>query len=313
MQKDERLIRRSQWIKEAAIRHGFEACGIARAEFLSDHAPALERWLKQGMQGKMAYMEHNIDKRLDPRKLVNGAKTVVSLLFNYYPPETARFKQNHFKISKYAYGEDYHLLLKERLNNLLAELRDEMGEIGGRAFVDSAPILERAWAERSGLGWIAKSSNLIHKRLGSFFFLAELIIDLECAYDHPITTDHCGTCTACIDACPTQAIVSSKVVDANKCISYFTIELKEAIPSSFKDQFDHWVFGCDTCQDVCPWNRFASSHNEPRLLPSQELIDMNKEAMLELTEETFGKIFAKSAVKRSKFIGFKRNIEFLKG
>ncbi|MGA0031097.1 MAG: tRNA epoxyqueuosine(34) reductase QueG [Flavobacteriaceae bacterium] len=313
MQKDERLSRRSKWIKEAAMRHGFMACGIARAEFLNDHAPALENWLKQGMNGKMSYMERNFDKRLDPKKLVDGAKTVVSLLFNYYPPESLTFKQDHFKISKYAYGEDYHQLIRERLNHLLAELREEMGEVGGRAFVDSAPILEKAWAERSGLGWIAKNSNLINKRKGSFFFLAELIIDLECAYDHPMATDHCGTCTACIDACPTQAIVSAKVVDATKCISYFTIELKESIPTSFKGQFEDWAFGCDTCQDVCPWNRFSSSHNEPRLLPSTELLDLDREAMIELTEETFGRVFAKSAVKRTKFSGLRRNIDFLKG
>lgn len=313
MQKDEQLYRRSRWIKEAAMRHGFDACGIARAEFLEDHALPLERWLKKGMHAKMGYMERHFDKRLDPRKLVEGSKTVVSLAFNYYPPESISFKQDHFKISKYAYGEDYHVVIKERLNTLLADLRDEFGAIQGRAFVDSAPILEKAWAERSGLGWIAKNSNLINKRKGSFFFLAELIIDLECAYDPPVVTDHCGTCTACIDACPTQAIVSSKVVDASKCISYFTIELKEAIPTSFHGQFDDWVFGCDTCQDVCPWNRFATAHDEPRLLPSKALQELSEDAMIELTEETFKKVFAHSAVKRTKFTGLKRNIEFLRG
>jgi len=312
MQKDEQLAKRSRLIKQAAERHGFMACGIAKAEFLHDHAPRLEQWLKDQRQATMSYMERNFDKRLDPRKLVESSKSVVSLLFNYYPPESARLGQSHFKISKYAYGEDYHRVIKDKLKEMLSELRDEIGQIEGRAFVDSAPILEKAWAERSGLGWIAKNSNLINKRQGSFFFLAELIIDLECAYDTPITADHCGICTACIEACPTEAILSPMVVDAGKCISYFTIELKEAIPSSFKGSFDDWAFGCDTCQDVCPWNRFSSPHNEPRLLPTPAFQELDAAAMIELTEETFKQVFSKSALKRTKFNGLKRNIDFLR-
>lgn len=267
MQKDEKLHRRSVFLKEAAQRHGFLSSGIAKAGFLEEDAPRLESWLNKGYHGQMTYMERNFDMRLDPTKLVPGAKSVISLLFNYYPSETVAFKQDQFKISKYAYGKDYHEVIKNKLRALFYDLQQEFGGIEGRVFVDSAPILEKSWAQKSGLGWVAKNANLISKQKGSFFFLAEIILDLEFEYDHPVTTDHCGSCTACIDACPTQAIVAPNIVDGSRCISYFTIELKEAIPASFKGLFDDWTFGCDTCQDVCPWNRFSKSHSEPLFDP----------------------------------------------
>jgi len=312
MQKDEKLHRRSAFLKEAARRHGFLSSGIAKAGFLEEDAPRLESWLNKGYHGQMTYMERNFDLRLDPTKLVPGAKSVVSLLFNYYPSETVAFKQDQFKISKYAYGKDYHEVIKKKLRALFYDLQQEFGEIEGRVFVDSAPILEKSWAQRSGLGWVAKNSNLISKQKGSFFFLAEIILDLEFEYDHPVTTDHCGSCTACIDSCPTQAIVAPNVVDGSRCISYFTIELKEAIPASFKGLFDDWAFGCDTCQDVCPWNRFSKSHSEPLFDPESELLSLSANDWIEMTEETFSRVFKKSAVKRTKYAGLKRNIDFLK-
>ena len=312
MQKDEKLHRRSAFLKEATRRHGFLSSGIAKAGFLEEDAPRLESWLNKGYHGQMTYMERNFDLRLDPTKLVPGAKSVVSLLFNYYPSETVAFKQDEFKISKYAYGKDYHEVIKKKLRALFYDLQQEFGEIEGRVFVDSAPILEKSWAQRSGLGWVAKNSNLISKQKGSFFFLAEIILDLEFEYDHPVTTDHCGSCTACIDACPTQAIVAPNVVDGSRCISYFTIELKEAIPASFKGLFDDWAFGCDTCQDVCPWNRFSKSHSEPLFDPESELLSLSANEWVEMTEETFSRVFKKSAVKRTKYAGLKRNIDFLK-
>ena len=311
MQKDNLLQRRTQFLKQTAADLGFLAVGVAKADFLEEEAPRLESWLAKGYHGTMSYMERNFDLRLDPRKLVPGARSVISLLINYYPKETIAFRQSNFKVSKYAYGSDYHVVIKTKLNELVEQLRLEIGDIDGRAFVDSAPVLEKAWAQRAGLGWISKNSNLISKQKGSFFFLAELIVDVEFAYDHPIQTDHCGSCTACIDACPTQAIVGPAVVDASRCISYFTIELKESIPDSFKGQFDDWVFGCDTCQDVCPWNRFSSSHKEPLFDPSDELLSLSVRDWTELTEETFTKVFKGSAVKRTKFSGLKRNIDFL--
>jgi epoxyqueuosine reductase len=295
-------------IKTHAQRLGFLSCGISKAEFLAEEAPRLEQWLKAGMHGQMAYMENHFDKRLDPTLLVPGAKSVVSLLYNYYPQQ--KQDKDSFKISKYAYGEDYHFVVKDKLKELMHVLSEEIGEIGGRVFVDSAPVLDKVWAAKSGLGWIGKHSNLLSKKTGSFFFVAELIIDLDLEFDHPVT-DHCGTCTACIDACPTQAIIKPYVVDGSKCISYATIELKEAIPTSFSGQMDDWMFGCDVCQDVCPWNRFSKPHSESRFNPKPELLQLDKNAWRELTEEVFGELFKKSAVKRTKYTGLMRNIAFL--
>ncbi|MBU2922460.1 tRNA epoxyqueuosine(34) reductase QueG [Winogradskyella psychrotolerans] len=296
-------------IKAEAKRLGFLSCGISKAEFLEAEAPRLETWLNKNMNGEMRYMENHFDKRLDPTLLVEGSKSVVSLLLNYYPSETQT--DDSYKLSKYAYGNDYHHVIKHKLKSLLYFIQDEIGEVGGRAFVDSAPVLDKAWAAKSGLGWIGKHSNLLTQQVGSFYFIAELIIDLELEYDYA-TTDHCGTCTKCIDACPTEAITEPYVVDGSKCISYFTIELKENIPTEFKGQFDDWMFGCDICQDVCPWNRFSKPHNEPLFNPHPELLDMTKKDWEEITEDTFKKVFQKSAVKRTKFAGLERNIEFLK-
>ncbi|MDO5988331.1 tRNA epoxyqueuosine(34) reductase QueG [Flavivirga amylovorans] len=297
-------------IKTEAKRLGFLSCGISKAQFLEEEAPRLEKWLNKNMNGQMQYMENHFDKRLDPTKLVEGSKSVVSLLLNYYPSELQEDKTAP-KISKYAYGSDYHFIIKDKLKSLLNFIQEEIGEVDGRAFVDSAPVLDKAWAAKSGLGWIGKHSNLITQQIGSFYFIAELIIDLDLEYDSP-TTDHCGTCTACIDACPTQAITEPYVVDGSKCISYFTIELKENIPTEFKGQFDDWMFGCDVCQDVCPWNRFSKPHSEPLFNPHPELLSMTKKDWEEITEDTFKKVFQKSAVKRTKFSGLKRNINFLK-
>jgi epoxyqueuosine reductase len=299
----------SQFIKDEAKRLGFLSCGISKAEFLEVEAPRLEKWLKNNAHGEMRYMENHFDKRLDPTKLVEGSKSVISLLLNYYPQEEQT--ENSFKLSKYAYGTDYHFVIKDKLKQLLHFIQDEIGDVHGRAFVDSAPVLDKAWAAKSGLGWVGKHSNLLTQQVGSFYFIAELIIDLELDYDTP-TTDHCGTCTACIDACPTQAITEPYVVDGSKCISYFTIELKENIPTDFKGQFDDWMFGCDVCQDVCPWNKFSKSHSEPLFNPHPELLEMTKKDWEEITEDTFNKVFQKSAVKRTKYSGLIRNIQFLK-
>ncbi|WP_298550046.1 tRNA epoxyqueuosine(34) reductase QueG [uncultured Algibacter sp.] len=299
----------TQLIKTEAKRLGFLSCGISKAEFLEEEAPRLEKWLNNNMHGQMQYMENHFDKRLDPTKLVEGSKSVVSLLLNYFPSEEQ--SKDSFRISKYAYGNDYHFVIKDKLKSLLHFIQDEIGEVGGRAFVDSAPVLDKAWAAKSGLGWIGKHSNLLSQQVGSFYFIAELIIDLDLEYDM-VTTDHCGTCTACIDACPTEAITEPYVVDGSKCISYFTIELKENIPSEFKGKMDDWMFGCDVCQDVCPWNRFSKSHKEPLFNPHPELLSMSKKDWEEITEVTFQKVFKKSAVKRTKFSGLKRNINFLK-
>jgi len=297
------------FIKAEAKRLGFLSCGISKAGFLEEEAPRLEAWLNANHNGQMWYMENNFDKRLNPTLLVDGAKSVVSLLLNYYPEQTQ--DDNTFKISKYAYGQDYHFVIKEKLKELLFSIQEEIGEVGGRAFVDSAPVLDKAWASKSGLGWIGKNSNLLSKQVGSFFFIAELIIDLDLEYDHAVT-NHCGSCTACIDACPTQAIIQPYVVDGSKCISYFTIELKDNLPNEMKGKFDEWAFGCDICQDVCPWNRFSKPHSEPLFNPHPDLLSLTKKDWEEITEDTFRAVFKNSALKRTKFEGLKRNIDFLK-
>jgi epoxyqueuosine reductase len=301
--------RNTQLIRAEAVRLGFDYVGISRAEFLEEEAPRLENWLNNNMHGQMSYMQNYFDKRLDPRLLVPGAKSVISMLLNYYPSQEQQ-DPSAPKISKYAYGADYHFVIKEKLNALLEFMKEQIGQVDGRAFVDSAPVMDKAWAKKSGLGWIGKHSNLINKQSGSFFFIAELIVDLDLEYDGPIK-DYCGTCTKCIDACPTNAIVAPNVVDGSKCISYFTIELKESIPSEVKGKFNNWMFGCDICQDVCPWNRFSKPHSEPHFEPN-ELLGFSKKDWEEITEETFKRVFKDSAVKRTKFNGLKRNIEFLK-
>jgi epoxyqueuosine reductase len=300
----------TNWIKKEAMRLGFDACGISKAAFLEEEAPRLESWLQNNYHGEMRYMENHFDKRLDPTLLVPGAKSVISLLYNYSPEELQN--KNSYQISKYAYGEDYHLVIKKKLNEMVDSMRQVMGNFNARVFTDSAPIMERAWAQKSGLGWLGKHSLLISKSKGSFFFLAEIILDLALNYDAPFKTDHCGTCTKCIDACPTQAILPNNTVDGSKCISYFTIELKEEIPAQYKDSFDNWAFGCDICQDVCPWNRFSLPHKEERFKPDERLLQFNKNDWEEITEDVFKEIFKRSAVKRTKFTGFQRNILFLK-
>lgn len=298
-------------VKDEAKRLGFEYCGISKAEFLEDEAPRLESWLKKNMHGEMAYMANHFDMRVDPTKLVPGAKSVVSLLLNYYTNEK-QHDESAPKISKYAYGEDYHFVIKSKLREMLHTLEEQIGRsVGGRGFVDSAPVLDKAWAKRSGLGWIGKNSNLINKNSGSFFFVAELILDVELVPDSP-TGDYCGTCTRCIDACPTDAIVAPYVVDGSKCISYFTIELKGAIPETEKGKFSNWMFGCDICQDVCPWNRFASPHTHAEFAPSQELLSKSAPEWEEITEDVFRELFRRSPVKRTKFEGLKRNLRFIK-
>lgn len=301
----------SHVIKEEARRLGFLFCGISKADFLEQEAPRLEAWLKGGSHGEMGYMENHFDKRLDPRKLVDGARSVISLGLNYYS-KASQTDQDAPKISKYAYGRDYHTVIKEKLKELLSVINERIGEVSGRAFVDSAPVLDKAWAQRAGLGWVGKNTNLINQKAGSFFFLAELIVDLDLEYDIPATKDHCGTCTRCIDACPTDAIVGPYIVDGSRCISYLTIELKNEIPSEFKGKMDNWMFGCDVCQDVCPWNRFSTIHNEAAFQPNPGLLDMSKKDWEEITEEVFQRVFQKSPVKRTKYSGLKRNVDFLK-
>lgn len=296
-------------IKSAADALGFLSCGISKADFLEDEAPRLEQWLNQGHHGSMSYMERHFDKRLDPRLLVPGAKSVVSLLLNYHT-DKKQADPKAPKISSYAYGKDYHFVIKEKLNELMQIIHREIGEVNGRVFVDSAPVMDKAWAAKSGLGWLGKNTNLISKKVGSFFFIAELIIDLELDYDTPVT-DHCGSCTACIDACPTDALIQPYQIDGSKCISYLTIELKENIPTEFKGQMDNWAFGCDICQTVCPWNRFATPHDQPAFEPQEELLNLTKSEWQEMTSVVFNKVFKNSAVKRTKFEGLKRNIKFL--
>lgn len=301
----------SQLIKDEAFRLGFQQCGIAKADFLQEEAPRLEKWLKNKHHGAMTYMENHFDKRLDPRLLVDDAKSIISLTLNYFP-EQIQLDPEAPRISKYAYGKDYHLVIKEKLFLLLNFIQEEIGEVGGRAFVDSAPVLDRAWAKRAGIGWVGKNSNIISKKTGSFFFLAELIIDLDLVPDEPFSTDHCGNCTKCIDACPTEAILSPAVIDAKKCISYLTIELREEIPIQFQTQMGNWMFGCDICQDVCPWNRFATPHQEPAFEPNSHLLEMKKGDWEDITEDVFSKLFKNSAVKRTKFKGLVRNIDFIR-
>lgn len=296
-------------MKATARKLGFSFCGVSKAEFLREEAPRLEAWLRKGYQGKMGYLENHFDKRLDPTLLVPGARSVVSLLYNYYP-EKDLSEAGGYKVAKYAYGEDYHFVVKEKLRNFMEAIQLSIGQVQGKAFVDSAPVMERAWAKKSGVGWIGKNSLLLTRERGSFFFLAELIIDLELAYDGPLK-DYCGTCTACMDACPTDAIPEPYAVDGSRCISYFTIELKEEIPAEVRGKFENWIFGCDICQDVCPWNKFSKPHHQPRFDPSPEFQNMTKNDWKDLTEEVFQKVFKDSPLKRTKFEGVKRNIRFL--
>jgi epoxyqueuosine reductase len=303
------IEKHTKQIKDIAYELGFMFCGVSKADFLAEEAPKLEKWLQEGKHGKMQYMENHFDMRLDPRLLVPGAKSVVSLIYNYFPSQTQR--TDSFKISKYAYGQDYHFVLKEKLKQFLEEIRIQIGEVDGRVFVDSAPVMDKAWAKKAGLGWIGKNNNLIHPKKGSFFFIAELIIDLELIPDGPIR-DYCGTCTKCIDACPTEAIVKPYVVDGSKCISYLTIELKdEILPKEFASKMNDWVFGCDICQDVCPWNRFSTPHTEPLFQANENLLSLSKGDWKDLSDEFFNELFKKSAVKRTKKSGLMRNITFL--
>ncbi len=301
----------TDFIKKTAIRLGFDFCGIAKAGYLDEDARRLEAWLNKGMHGSMQYMGNHFDLRVDPVKLVPGAKSVITFLFNYFPKE----KQAHPtpKISKYAWGKDYHTVIKNKLHELMEEIRRNIGEVNGRGFVDSAPVLERSWAQKAGLGWIGKNGNLINKQQGSFLFIATLIIDLELSYDSPSVKDYCGTCTKCIDECPTEAILPNKVIDGSKCISYFTIELKDAlIDEKMQGKFDNWLFGCDACQDVCPWNRFSKPTREEGFNPLNEILHFNEKDWEELTEEKFKLIFKDSPLKRSSFNGIKRNLNFIK-
>ena len=299
----------SELIKAKARKFGFQSCGISKAGFLEDDAKPLEEWLNNNYHGKMSYMDNYFDKRLDPTLLVEGSKSVISLSYNYFPEEEAS-SLDSFKISKYAYGEDYHQIIKNILQEMVAELKEEIGDFHCRVFTDSAPVLERSWARKSGIGWVGKNANLITKQSGSFYFLAEIICDLELNEDYA-TTDHCGSCRKCIEACPTDAIVSDKIIDGSKCISYATIELKDEIPESFKNKMEDWMFGCDICQDVCPWNRFSAPNHQEKFKPHQLLRTHTKQDWKELTQEMFSEIFRKSPVKRTKFEGLKRNIEFL--
>ena len=302
-------LNNTEIIKQTALAAGFSYCGISKAEFLEDDAPRLEKWLNENKHGTMQWMENHFDKRLDPRLLVPGAKSVISLMYNYYTPQ----KQTDLdapKISKYAMGQDYHKVIKDKLFELIGNLKLEIGNFEGRVFVDSAPVLERAWAAKSGIGWIGKNSMLINKSAGSFYFLTQIICDLELIPDSSIK-NYCGTCTACVDACPTEAILPNNVVDSNKCISYLTIELRDEIPLEFKNKMENWAFGCDICQDVCPWNRFSKINTEPLFKPKEELLNMKTEEWFDLNEVVFERLFKNSAVKRTKFKGLKRNISFL--
>ncbi len=297
--------------KQKAIELGFDQVGSSRADFLEEEADRLEKWLKQGFQGEMQYMNNHVDLRLDPRKFFDGAKTIVSLTYNYYS-DTEQLDADAPKISKYAYGQDYHQVIKEKLKALLAFVQVQMGDVYGRCFVDSAPIMERVWAKKAGLGWIGKNTLLLTKNKGSFYFLAELVLDLELVYDGVLTKDYCGTCTKCIDACPTEAIVAPYQVDGSKCISYFTIELKDQIiPSEMKSKFQNWAFGCDICQDVCPINARSKPHEEPAFMPSEAFLNLTKKEWIEMTDEVFENLFKNSPIQRTKLVGMKRNISSL--
>ncbi|NCI50679.1 tRNA epoxyqueuosine(34) reductase QueG [Sediminibacterium roseum] len=297
-------------IKNTARQLGFSYCGIAKAEQLDNDARRLEQWLSQGMHGGMQYMENHFDLRVDPRKLVPGAKSVITLLQNYFPGEQQSEAAPH--IAKYAFGKDYHEVIRAKLRHFLSVLNEEIGEIQGRGFVDSAPVLERTWAVKSGAGWVGKNGNLINKQSGSFYFIATLIVDIELLYDDSFAKDFCGSCRKCIDACPTDAILNNKIVDGSKCISYYTIELKDAlIPDALKGKFNNWMFGCDVCQDVCPWNRFSKPHNEMQFAPIPEILDLSTKEWEEMTEETFRSVFKHSPLKRAKFEGIKRNLSFI--
>ncbi len=303
------IINNTQFIKQLSGKLGFDYCGIAKAEQLDDDARRLEKWLAQGMHGKMQYMENHFDLRVDPKKLVPGAKSVITLLKNYFP--SAQQQSDTPGIAKYAWGKDYHEIIRSQLHQFMEQAREYAGNFNGRGFVDSAPVLERSWALKSGLGWIGKNGNLINKQQGSFFFIATLIVDIELAYDNPFAKDFCGSCTKCIDHCPTNAILENKVINASKCISYFTIELKDAlIPESMKGQFNNWMFGCDTCQDVCPWNRFSKPHHEPAFSPIPEILQMSHDEWLEITEVQFNAVFKSSPLKRARFDGIRRNLQF---
>lgn len=297
-------------VRQIAFDLGFNAIGFSKADFLAEEAISLEKWLNQNAHGKMNWMENHFDKRLDPRLLVEGAKSVISLTYNYFPEKKILFRQDELKVSKYAYGEDYHHVIKNKLKTFIEQINAQIGETNGRVFVDSAPVMEKAWAKKSGIAWQGKHTNMIAKKEGSFFFIAELILDREFVYDSPIK-DYCGNCTLCIDACPTDAIIAPYKLDASRCISYLTIELKEQIPTEFKGKMENWVFGCDICQDVCPWNKRAKPHQEAAFLPSDEMQDMKKQNWEELTEDIFRKLFPKSAIKRTKYEGLKRNIQFI--
>ncbi len=300
----------TRFVKQMAVSHGFSFCGIAKAEQLDDDARRLEKWLSKGMHGTMQYMENYFDLRINPSLLVPGAKSVITLLMNYYPAEQQ--KNDAPKISKYAYGNDYHEVIKEKLHQLLASMKEKIGEITGRGFVDSAPVLERAWAQKTGLGWIGKNGNLINKQQGSFFFIATLITDLELDYDDPFAKDFCGSCNKCVEACPTDAILPGKVIDGSKCISYYTIELKDAlIPADMKGKFQNWMFGCDICQDVCPWNRFAKTTTENKFTPIPEILNLTTKEWEMMSEENFKKIFKHSPLKRAKYKGIVRNLNFI--
>jgi epoxyqueuosine reductase len=299
----------TQLVKQLALKHGFDFCGIAKAQPLNDDARRLEKWLRQDMHGSMKYMENYFDLRVDPTKLVPGAKSVITLLKNYYPSET--LSEN--KISKYAYGKDYHEVIKSSLKQMMVQLQEKIGQFQGRGFVDSAPVLERSWAQRSGLGWVGKNGNLITKQSGSFFFIATLIVDVELNYDDPFAKDFCGSCKKCVESCPTEAILPDKTINGSKCISYFTIELKdEIIPEEMKGKFQNWMFGCDICQDVCPWSRFAKPHNEEAFQPLSEILNFTTKEWEELSEEAFKKVFKYSPLSRAKYKGIQRNIKFLK-
>lgn len=308
------MLTYSQYIKQTAQELGFSFCGIAKAVELSKDAKRLENWLHNGYNGSMQYMQNYFDLRINPQLLVPNAKSVITILKNYYTNETSysTIEQNVSKISKYAWGNDYHEVIKKQLNEFYEKLQQYIGNFNGRGFVDSAPVLERSWAVKSGLGWIGKNGNLITKQNGSFYFIATLIVDIELDYDNPFVKDYCGTCTQCIDSCPTQAILPNKVVNGSQCISYFTIELKDALlPNVMQGKFDNWMFGCDTCQDVCPWNRFAKKHMEPAFEPLPQLLNFTTKTWEELTEEQFKIIFKNSPIKRTKYAGIKRNLKFI--